>query len=77
MRALLQGHGYLGAGSKSAPRTEQLAKTLKSFETTGAPALGVAAQLFEQLAYEDTLGQTSDIDNWHSQSPMDMNRAGP
>jgi hypothetical protein len=77
MKALLQGHGYLGAGSKSAPRSEQLAKALKSFEITGAPTHGVAAQLFEQLAYEDSGEQNSDIDNWHSQLPTDMNRAGP
>jgi hypothetical protein len=77
MKAVLQGHGYLGAGSKSAPRVEQLTKALRSFEATGSPAHGVAAQLFEQLANEEDLDQSSDIDNWHSQLPTDMNRAGP
>jgi hypothetical protein len=80
LKALLEGHGYIGAQTTSAPRGNELIAELKHFEVLGAPSQGTAAGLFQGLDLPDFETGQEDLLNterWHSKLPTDFARAAP
>ena len=80
LKALLEGHGYMGAQTISAPRSDELIAELKHFEVMGAPSQGTAAGLFQGLDQPDLGTGQEDLLNterWHSKLPTDFARAAP
>ena len=80
--AILQGHGFIGGGTVAAPRSEELIKVLRQFESTGHPRAGVAAAMFEEALAEApplNIDEAAALDTskWHSRLAPDMNRAAP
>ena len=86
LKAILTGHGYNGALTRSPPRTVELKKQLKSFIESCSPSVGTGAQQIAgfiegtvQDATADKLaaGAADDLNLWHSQLPPDHRFAGP
>ena len=72
LQALLQLHGFLGAKTIAAPRTEELSRALRSFEVTGHPRAGASASLFEKVLEEaaplelnEDTAAAIDMAKWH------------
>jgi hypothetical protein len=62
------------------PRTEQLIKELRSFETSAAPSTGASAAVFRAMPNgsaeaDKEHGLQSDDIKWHNSLPPDLNRA--
>ena len=80
LKALLEGHGYIGAQTLSAPRGVELIAELEHLEGLGAPSQGTAAGRFQGLDLPDHGTGQEDLLNterWHSQLPTDFARAAP
>ena len=88
IKAILAGHGYVGASTRSPPRVVELKKQLEAFSRGCMPSAGTGANLiagFIEGAMKDStaskLAATSDsVENlslWHSQLPPDHKFAGP
>ena len=86
--AILAGHGYIGAATRSPPRVVELKKQLEAFSKGCTPSAGTGANLiagFIEGAVQDStsskLATTSNaVENlnlWHSQLPPDHKFAGP
>ena len=77
---LLQGHGWVGMTTSAPPRTDQLIKELRSFESSAAPSAGASAAVFRAMpngsAEADIeQGLQSDDIKWHNSLPPDLSRA--
>ena len=86
LKAILVGHGYNGALTRSPPRTGELKKQLKSFVESCSPSAGTGADMIAgfiegsmQEATADKLGAgaADDLNMWHSQLPPDHKFAAP
>jgi hypothetical protein len=77
IRAVLTGQGYVGEGTLSAPRVEELKKILKHLQESGGPAHGSGGELL--LAQPMQIGNlhNSEAVKWHTQLPSDQQRAAP
>ena len=73
---LLQGHGFIGVGTISAPRTCELSAGLDSLETNGAPTHGAAAMRMQLQQADATFSNPEEI-NYHLKLPPDLQRAAP
>ena len=74
--SLLQGHGFIGESSISAPRVEALKKELGSFETQGGPSHGSATALLDQVSNTGAYTGPEQM-TWRLKLPGDMQRAAP
>ena len=72
---LLQSHGYIGDGTISPPRCEELKKALLEIETLGGPMHGSGGS-FARIADVGT-GDNPEQMAWHLKLPADLLRAAP
>ena len=72
---LLQSHGYIGDGTISPPRCEELKKALLEIETLGGPMHGSGGS-FARIADVGT-GDNPEQMAWHLKLPADLQRAAP
>ena len=72
---LLQSHGYIGDGTISPPRCEELKKALLEVETLGGPMHGSGGSL-ARIA-DVGVGDNPEQMAWHLKLPADLQRAAP
>lgn len=72
---LLQSHGYIGDGTISPPRCEELKKALLEMETLGGPMHGSGGS-FARIA-DVGVGENPEQMAWHLKLPADLQRAAP
>ena len=75
VRRPLQAHGYIGAGSKSPPRVEELKRELSHLATAGGPSKGASSSTLPMP--ESSGGVSVDINQWHNRLPPSLQRAAP
>ena len=76
LATVLSGHGYIGAGSISAPRVDTLLAELERLKSESVPPHGsAAAHLQPVFAAGSTLD--AQMSRWDVRLPADMKRAGP
>ena len=73
---VLSGHGYIGAGSISAPRVDTLLAELERLKSESVPPHGSAAAHL-QPAYAAGSTLDAQMSRWDVRLPADMKRAGP
>ena len=75
-RALLIANGYVGLGTISAPRFEELKKDLAALEHTGVPQHGAGASILQDAAFAGNAPDEHD-GNYTNRLPADLQRAAP
>lgn len=75
VRAVLLGHGYIGVGTVSPPRVEELKRQLAQLETLGGPPHGSGGSLL-RVSDADRVSDPEQM-AWHLKLPADLQRAGP
>ena len=75
-RALLIANGYVGLGTISAPRFEELKKDFAALEHTGAPQHGAGASMLQDAAFAGNAPDEHD-GNYTNRLPADLQRAAP
>ena len=75
VRAVLLGHGYIGAGTVSPPRVDELKRQLAQLETLGGPPHGSGGSLL-RVSDADRVSDPEQM-AWHLKLPADLQRAGP
>ena len=76
MIRLLQGHGWIGISTTTAPRFDRLKRELSSFAASGGPSHGTGAQLAAGLDVGQRFENPEAL-NYHLKLPADLQKAGP
>jgi len=85
LRALFEGHGYIGPKTVTPPRADALTGELRSLSLVGAPAHGTAAALWDDDSAEpvpaditaEGIENALNFKQWHSRLAGDFSRAAP
>ena len=77
VKRVLMAHGYHGAGTVGAPRTDDLKKALGELEQRGVPQHGAGGSLLSPLGDVNTTMTDPENMSWHLKLPPDLQRAAP